>query len=331
MTTDEQNISFAAYLKTRDSNPEDLLIKLKETENKQKDKQPYEDQDPRYYKYILDKADTTLVQLRFLPMKNLSVLPILTRYRHSYENLDTHRWYIDFCPTIDGFTGDPCPMCKDNGMYYNDNGADKGELRRKLGADVAKAIGGKRSRKIEYLSCIYIINDSTTPSNNGRICIWKYGKDVYEKIQLALRPSEKDIKVLGKKPVAVFDFFTGANFVLNLYRKDGNICYDRCEFQAPSKFFDGNEEQLKNVWDNIIDLRDFDSHKHFKSRDYLYKKYDYMMGRIDKIGSSVSSATPTEVGTSQESKSEVTPKVEEAKSSITSTEMSDDVIDEMFK
>lgn len=339
MTTDN-NISFNAYLKSRDQNPEELLNKLK-IDGNGKQKPTYENDDPRLFKYKLDKTETALVLMRFLPQKNLQTLPVLHRFSHSFQNPDTGRWFIEQCPTIDGFEGDPCPMCAQNSIYFNDNGPDKGELRRKIGADNAKSIGIKRSRRKEHVSCVYILQDSTNPENNGKVLIWVYGEEVYRKICAALKPDEKEIAVGGKKPIPVFDLFNGANFVLSLCKVKGQVNYDKCSFQSPSALFGGDEAKIKEVWDQIIDVNEFDPHKLLRSREELYARYDYVMGVTNSWKGKPSSEqkqekkeekTPVkETVQKQEVKEEKKPESAPATTQSNDVDVTDDMVEEMFK
>jgi hypothetical protein len=78
------------------------------------------------------------------------------------------------------------------------------------------------------VSNILVVNDPKYPANNGKVCLFRYGHTIDQKItDMIAPPPEFDLP-----HVDVFDMKTGANFTLRAVYIDGQVTYCKSSFDA---------------------------------------------------------------------------------------------------
>ena len=87
-------------------------------------------------------------------------------------------------------------------------------------------------------------------------------------------------------PVNPFDFWTGANFRLKIRQFEGYPNYDKSEFDDPSELFDGNEDKLEEVYNQLHSLNELIDPKQFKTYAELEAKLHRALGITGTTSSS---------------------------------------------
>jgi hypothetical protein len=124
-----------------------------------------------------------------------------------------------------------------------------------------------RSRNKSAISNILVISDPQTPANNGKVFLYRFGKKILDKVNEKCFPDEKQIST-GKKPINVFDYYTGCDFRINAKKVQGKNGksypdYSSSEFDTPSALGTGpnhpnGDEALMEVIDKqLYSLKEF--------------------------------------------------------------------------
>ena len=205
--------------------------------------------DERIWKPELDKTGNGYAVIRFLPATAKEEMPWVRVWSHAFQG--PGGWYIENSLTTLG-TKDPVSV--ENTRLWN------------TGVDADKEIARKRKRKLSYYSNIYVVSDPKHPENEGKVCLFKYGKKIFDKITEAMQPAFDD-----EKPINPFDFWKGANFKLKIRKVDGFWNYDKSEFEAVKPLAE-DDEKIKAVWAKQYALQPFLAPDNFKTYDELKEK-----------------------------------------------------------
>jgi hypothetical protein len=206
--------------------------------------------DEREWKFIKDGSGNANATLRFLPQQDLSKSPVLLTFRHAFQN--EGRWFIEECPhTI----GEKCPVCEtSSGMWNSDEDTARQYWRNKV-----------------YVANILVVDDEGEPENNGKVFLWKFGKQIYDIIMEAVQPEDED-----EEGVNVFDFDKGANFKFKCIQKGGFNNYQKSKFQTKCSAI--KEAEQEAVFNAIIDTDEFKAESLFKTYDEILKKFSGVIG-----------------------------------------------------
>ena len=219
--------------------------------------------DERIWKPTVDKAGNGYAVLRFLPGKNEEI-PFVRYWDHGFKG-PTGLWYIENSLTSIGQT-DPV-----------------GELNSKLwnsGIESDKEKARSQKRRLHYVTNVYVVSDSSSPQNEGKVFLYKFGKKIFDKIFDQMNPEFAD-----ETPVDPFDFWEGADFKLKIRNVEGYRNYDKSEFSSPAALLDGSEDKLKEVYDQMHDLTEFTNPKNYKTYDELKTKLGKVLGEQASAGS----------------------------------------------
>jgi hypothetical protein len=217
-----------------------------------------EGDDERFWKPTLNKkTETGYAVIRFLPAGDGWEDEYVQAFSHAFQG-PGGQWYIENCPTT---IGRKCACCDNNSKDWATGDKQKQNIVR------------DRKRKLSYYANVYVIKDPDSPENEGTVRIFKFGKKIFEKIDAALRPKFQD-----DTPINPFDFWTGADFKLKVLKKDGYWNYDSSEFASPSPLLDGDDDELKEVYDKLHNISEFTSTDKFKSYDDLQSRLDKVLG-----------------------------------------------------
>lgn len=222
-----------------------------------------EKDDERFWKPTLNKkTETGYAVIRFLPAGEGWDDEYVQAFSHAFQG-PGGQWYIENCPTT---IGRKCPCCENNSKDWATGDKQKQNTVR------------DRKRKLSYYANVYVIKDPDCPENEGTVRIFKFGKKIFEKIDAALRPKFQD-----DTPINPFDFWTGADFKLKVLKKDGYWNYDSSEFASPSELLDGNDDELKEVYEKLHDLSEFVNPETFKSHEDLQSRLDKVLGNVSQV------------------------------------------------
>ena len=212
--------------------------------------------DERFWQPEVDKAGNGYAVIRFLPPPKGEELPWVRIWNHGFQG-PTGKWYIENSLTT---LGKPDPVSELNTELWA------------TGVEANKDIVRKQKRRLTYVANIYIVKDPAHPENEGKVCLYKFGKKIFDKIKDMAEPQFQD-----EKPVNVFDFDTGANFKLKIRNVEGYRNYDKSEFEAASAISE-DDSIIESIWGKQHSLTQFLDEKHFKSYDELKKKFVMVMG-----------------------------------------------------
>lgn len=220
--------------------------------------------DDRFWHPEVDSAGNGSAVIRFLPPKEEDSFPFVKVYDHGFQHNGS--WYIENCPTTLA-NGTPCPACEANSALWNS------------GLESDKDVARSRKRRLKYVSNVLIIKDPAHPENEGKVKLFRYGLKIFEKIQECFNVDTD----MGEEAFNPFGFFDGANFAIRIQTVAKFINYDKSKFIKTGDLYDGDEDKLTEVLDQMHSLTEFTDPSRFKS-------YEDLSNRLNKVLYGVKSA-----------------------------------------
>ena len=245
--------TFAELRKFRNKDLEKLTEKVSKLNDKSGEKKTYEDD--RFWKPVVDKAGNGMAVIRFLPAPEGEDMPWVQLFSHSFQG-PTGKWYIENSLTT---INKKDPVSEYNTQLWNS------------GIESDKDVARKQKRKLQYISNIYVVKDSSHPENEGKVFLFKYGKKIFDKLNDLMNPEFED-----ENPVNPFDLWEGANFKLKIRKVEGYQNYDKSEFETPS-VLSSDDEELERIWKAEHKLSEFVRESNFKSYDELKAKLNKVL------------------------------------------------------
>jgi len=218
--------------------------------------------DDRFWTPTVDKAGNGYAVIRFLPASANEDVPFVRVFSHGFQG--PGGWYIEESLTT---IGQKDPVGDMNQNLWDTGGEEGKEQAR------------KQKRKLQFISNIYVVKDPGNPENEGKVFLYKFGKKIWDKINLQMNPEFED-----ESPVNPFDFWKGADFKLKIRKVAGYRNYDSSEFDSSAPLLD-DDGQLEALWNKQYGLQEFVEPKNFKTYEELKAKLDRVLGK------SVSTAT----------------------------------------
>lgn len=248
--------SFDQLKKNRSFN--DLNDKLKSLTSKN---QVPDDQ--TFWKPTTDKVGNGYAVIRFLPAPPGEEVPFVRLFDHGFKG--PGGWYIENSLTT--LNGQPDPVSEYNSQMWDTGIESNRDIVRK-----------ERKRRLGFFSNIYVVKDSANPAAEGKIFKYRYGKKIYDKLNVAMNPTFED-----DVPMNPFDLWEGANFRLKVRKADGYPNYDLSEFETPGPLLkegstEVDEEWLKSLWESEYSLKEIVDPKNFKSYDELKQRLNRVLG-----------------------------------------------------
>lgn len=253
--------------------------------------------------------------IRLLPAPDTPDSPFVGLIKHSWKNSvnGQPRYYIENSRKSIGLAD---PVYDYNGSMFD-----------KYGKEEAKKHLIPRSKR--YIANIVVMENDVTPDQVGKIFLWDFGGQIYEKIDAKMFP-----KHVKDKRVNPFNIFEGMSLIVRVYQKkvgDGSLPqYDSSEWEAPSPMGKDPTKTLKGMFKSMFSLKEFIDPSKFKSYEDLQKQLDYVTGKSDTpangggTGSSeakqtktaeakkpVEDSIPFDVDTPEPAKAETQPKAAE--------------------
>jgi len=208
--------------------------------------------DDRVWTFTKDATNNAKATIRFLPQKDGDKAPFIKLFNHAFKNKQTKRWFIEECPWTIKVS---CPVCKYASEVYEQDSS--------------------YAKKTWFIANILVVKDELKPENEGKVFLYKFGKEIFKMIQGAVSGNEdKEID-----PIKVFNMFEGHNF--RIVVKEKKIPgyefpvndYSDCFFEKTGKeICDGDEDQQEVVYNSLYDLDEFLDPKRFKSEEELQTK-----------------------------------------------------------
>ena len=147
------------------------------------------------------------------------------------------------------------------------------EFARKLWNEGKEDLARKITARTQYISNILVLKDTVNPDNEGKVFLFRYGKTIFNLIQDKLKP-----QYASEEKVNVFDLWKGANLKLRTCEQGGYVNYDKSSFSESCELYDGDDDQLKEVYDSIHPLQPFLDPSLFKSYDDIKALFFKVMG-----------------------------------------------------
>lgn len=246
-------MGFAEFKKAQAKQDEAKFI----DESEKKDTKSFKDD--RFWMPTKDASGNSKSIIRFLPQTDPTKAPYVKTFKHGFQNPKTKRWFIEECPWTLKI---PCPICAYAQEEYN-----KGNR--------------KAVKQTWYIANILVVKDENAPENEGKVFLYKFGREIFKKIEGAVKGDPDD----DLDPISVFNIMDGHNFRLNISQKTIPEFsrpvndYDKCRFEFEGNpICDGDEEQMEKVYNSIYDLDEFLDPKLFKSEEELKKKLASFLG-----------------------------------------------------
>ena len=212
--------------------------------------------DERFWKPELDKSGNGYAIIRFLPAPKGEDIPWQRMFSHSFQG--PGGWYIE------------------NSLTTINKNDPVGEVNRRLwnsGSEADKETARRQKRKLSYYTNIYVVTDTKHPEYEGKVCLYKFGKKIFDKVMEAMQPQFDDEEAINP-----FDLWKGANFKLKIRKVDGFWNYDKSEFDAVTPLLD-SDGALEKVYDAEYPLKPFHEESNFKSYVELKEKMERVLGQ----------------------------------------------------
>lgn len=223
------------------------------------------EEDTRFWKLTRGKDGNGSAVIRFLPgpaVDGDDALPWVRYFDHWFKG-PTGKWYVENSLTT---FGKKDPVSEYNTTLWGDSSI-KDESYRPLERKQAR----EQKRRLHYVSNIYVVSDPANRENEGKVFLFKYGKKIFDKITLAMKPEYE-----GDQAIIPFDLWKGANFKLRCRTVAGYPNYDQSLFDGISALSD-DDAQLEKIWKSEYSLKEFIDPKNYKSYDELKKRLNEVL------------------------------------------------------
>jgi len=247
--------TFAALKKSRENSLDRLTKEIQKFSVKASNKS----EDDRIWYPEVDKGGNGYAVIRFLPAPKGEDLPWVRIWSHGFKG-PTGKWYIEKSLTTLSMTD---PVSEYNSSLWNSTTDDSLPARKQA---------REQKRRLNYMSNILIIKDAAHPENEGKVFLYRYGKKIFDKINLLMNPEFED-----EKQINPFDFWNGCNFKLKIRNVEGYRNYDKSEFDLSASISDDDVE-IEKIWSSQYSLQEFISPDKFKGYDELKRKLNDVLG-----------------------------------------------------
>ncbi len=233
------------------------------------------EKDDRFWYPETDKAGNGYAVVRFLPAPEDEDFPYVRLWQHSFQG--PGGWYIENSLTT---IGQQDPIAEYNSELWNSTTDDNGPARQQV---------RKQKRKLIYISNVYIIKDPANPENEGKVKLFKYGAQVFDKLNEAMNPQYED-----ETPMNPFDLWEGANFKIKIRQVEGYRNYTKSEFDDAEPL-DDDDEVMENIWKKCYSLQEQIAPDKFKTYDQLKVALERALKKnTTRIGKAIDEDSPDE-------------------------------------
>jgi len=219
--------------------------------------------DERYWRPVTDKTGAGSALIRFLPPSANEDVPFVRIWSYGWKNPKNGQWYIEESL----FTlNRPDPMMEYNNDLWNTGETGKATIR----------LQGMQ-QKLGYISNIQVLKHPGQPEDDGKVFLYRYGKQIFDKIDDRMNPPVG----LGIPALNPFDFWKGASFSLQIVRKEVRgknfPNYESSQFITPAPL-SADDDELKVIWEKQYPLLPEVAENKFKSYEDLKKRLWTVLG-----------------------------------------------------
>lgn len=254
------------FSKTRNTSFD--VNKLKQRYEKISGKAKNDYSDNRFWTLTVDKVQNGKATIRFLPstmLDNNDDLPFIEKYTHYFEGAGGKLWEV--CPNV---IGKECPICKANSALYK---------KAEAGDEDAKKLANKRKKQKKFIANILVIDDEGNPDNNGKVFMYEFGPDIFNRIHAQIdkvESADEDEVVLPQVIPFMVDA-SGADFVLESHFEDGYRKYTKSRYKKPKAL---NVDDIDEVLAKQHDLKEYFDKEiagKVKSSEEIQKRMDAVL------------------------------------------------------
>lgn len=258
-------VDFASLKRNRESKFESL----KEQVTK---KASFINYDEKCWKPTTDKTGKGYAVIRFLPA------PVFLS--------DEERDYVE----VKSFNMKR--FVNDKPRYYIENslqtiGADSKPIAKEDPANTLKwalwNLGDKESKDLsrfiknrtQYYANILVKEDPAAPDNEGKVFPYKFGAQIFEKIQKALAPDFPTDPVFNP-----FDLWEGRDFIVKVVIDPGTELptYEHSSFAGTESALADSDDEIERVWMAQESILQWVGKDRFKSEEDLKKRLRFVLG-----------------------------------------------------
>lgn len=226
------------------------------------------------------------------------IVPIIEKTVHAVKAQDG-QYHEVTCPSSDYLLGRSgyraCPICSELGKLWDEQ--EKGSAAAKIAYD-------KFKRKFKGYAVVYVINDPTTPENNGTFKILYINAIINNFLREKIKGMDrKGMKIEGARPIGFKAYdptMSGKNLLITV-TKDGEFNKYSCEFVDPEAKT-GNIDASPEVLEKAFDELKFDEYYTNHDPDELQKFYENVF--LEKEASPVEEAEAKKAATKTEAPAE---------------------------
>lgn len=242
-------------------------------------------QESSFKDFLKFEAGKTYI-VRLLPNVAEPAQTFFHYFHYSWKSFATGQFVSFVSPQT---FGERCPIAEESYKIY------------KNGSPEEKERGKNLYRKENYLVNVFVISDPTTPENEGKVKIMRYGNQIQKIILNAIEGD--DAEEFGEK---IFDLSEkGCNFRIKCEKKSDSkkggefVEYTASRFLSPSKIDGLNDQKIDEIIKNVHDL----------TKVFTIKSYDELREGLNEHYYGTTDADTTEKKPSQkkESKESKTP------------------------
>lgn len=204
--------------------------------------------DERMYTPDKDDKGNAEVVIRFLPSKDTDA---------PWIKYDSH-----FFTGVGGVFSEPCPK----NIGHKCPACDYTWANWKKGDDENNAPFRKYMSKQQYIMNILIVKDKIHPENNGKVFLFRFGKQIFDKI--TERHAEQDF---------VLDWYEGKNFKLVVKTKAKGPNYESSYFSDDATPV-GDDEKIESLMEKMYGISEFLDPDKYKDVKTLQLKMDDVRG-----------------------------------------------------
>lgn len=223
--------------------------------------------DERIYKPGFDKKEGIgNAVVRLIPAKVGD--NFVRQFSHSFKGSGGFYWENSRTTVSD----EKDPVSISNGLHWK-KGEDTGE-------EKYKNVARQRKRNTKYYFNVYVEKDQYNKECEGQVMIMECGPQIFKVIEDAISPKFEDDEAIDP-----FDLWGGAPLKIRAEGKEipdkrtGNKVvvpnYEKSLFGRQGEFLDGDEDKMKEVFEQTHDLSDFVKIKTF---DELAKRFKQVTG-----------------------------------------------------
>ena len=189
-----------------------------------------------FYKDILKLEPGNTYVVRLLPNTQNIEKSFYRHVHYGWVSFNTGKYVSALSPTTWG-ESDPIEQTRNKLLYRSKDNTDK-----ERGAAI------KRSEK--WLANVYVVDDPVNKTNNQKVMILRFGKQLHKIIMDAMTGEESDD--LGPR---IFDLSKdGCNLKIKVEKQGEYPNYTSSRFTSPKEIEGMDEKMQEKVYDSVFDL-----------------------------------------------------------------------------